>query len=108
MDHGASGARRLRDGLLTGQARSDEAKRLPWFGLNPDGSIACEACRTLGRISARTCDLWRRGFRGGNGGNDVIMAACAPQIGSACSAVEQWRRAWASEKPWPKRVAGLV
>jgi hypothetical protein len=52
--------------------------------------------------------LWRRGFRGAYNGNDVIMAACAPQIGSACSAVEQWRRAWALEKPWRKRAARLV
>jgi hypothetical protein len=28
--------------LLTQQGRSREAERLRWFGLNPDGSIACE------------------------------------------------------------------
>ncbi len=40
-DAGHGDARRLTEFLMQ-QGRSEEAERLRWFGLNPDGSMACE------------------------------------------------------------------
>ena len=38
---GDGGAAQELAGLLIWQGRREEAERLRWFGLNPDGSIAC-------------------------------------------------------------------
>jgi hypothetical protein len=50
---------KLMDNLLTEQGRGQEAERLRWFGLNPDGSIGSlrmgRASTGMSRLRRRAC-----------------------------------------------------